>query len=185
MAAQRGYHCDLCKDTGHIIWKDSGLCYSCPCPHPGKTGVPFSFPKGTWAHAGPLPQALSAMQQSKDHQTVLITNKPKYAIAAALDVATALRHRKPRYLDAMKAPSDFRTSPEAWINLYSNNNLLIIDSVDRRLRPAQVRSILELIHHKERSYILIGDPASQHPDNEPWLALSTELHRQQAKVITI
>jgi hypothetical protein len=121
----------------------------------------------------------------KKIKCVLIANKPKYAVGAALEAAHLLKRLRPRYIDAMKAPNDFNTSTDSWVNAQSKNGMIILDSIDRRLRPPQVRAVVDLMHHQERPIILIGDSPSQHPNNEPWLALSTELHRKQTEIITI
>ena len=182
------YHCKHCKDMGLVVWRDSlNITWAHQCNHPDPGGRYYSFPKGTWVHSGPVPPKLNEMIENhpEESKCILISNKPKYAAGVALQAAHLLKHLRPRYIDAMHAPNDFNISTDSWVNAQSKNGMIILDSVDRRLRPPQVRAVVDLMHHQQRPIILIGDSPSQHPNNEPWLALSTELHRKQTEVITI
>jgi hypothetical protein len=185
---ERTYHCAQCKDIGHVVWRDDkGLTWARRCDHQDPSGRRFSFPKGTWAYTAPLPGILTDLIKHYPNKSsyILLTGKANHATAAALQVATQLKHARPRYVDAMTAPQDFSESPTTWVSLYDSNGLLVIDSIDRRLRPPQVRAIVDLLHRKERPVIMIGDPPSMHPSNEPWLALGTELHKKQTEIIKL
>jgi hypothetical protein len=116
---------------------------------------------------------------------LLLTMPPSEAQAIALHCCATLKAFAPRYADAMDGPKEFGDPMEdSFIQKYDNSGLLIIDNVDRRLRPPQVRALISLMHRKQdRAVILIGPPPSQHPDNEPWRALGIELYRRNYQAI--
>jgi hypothetical protein len=182
-------YCPDCTDSGWLIWRDKkNRTWAKLCHHVTSTQVPFNFPKGTWAYTteNNMPTHLQTIVKNyPEPTTVLLTGRTKHATAAARLIANQLKQARPRYIDAMTAPQEFSEPTINWINLYNTNNLLIIDSIDRRLRAPQIRAVVDLIHIKPRPVILIGDPPALHPQNEPWLALAIELQRRETKLVKI
>jgi len=181
------YACAECQDVGQVIWRDEkNLTWARRCHHPDPSGRRFGFPIGVWAYSGDLPQAFHAFVEDHPHsRMLLVTGQAKKLQADALQVCERLKHLRPRFVDAMDAPSDFNDQKglDGWLMRYSSVGLFVIDSIDRRLRPPQIRAVVDLLHANPRApVILIGDAPDRHPDSEPWRALSIEMNRRECRV---
>lgn len=180
------YHCAECKDIGQIIYKKGGKTFARQCLHPDPTGRRFGFPRGVWSFDdSQIPAPLMGFcKQLIPSAIYLLTMEPKRAQAVALHCCDELKAFRPRYIDMMAAPQDFTDKDDGFLMKYDASGLLVIDSVDRRLRPPQVRTLISLLHRKQdRPALLIGQPPSQWPNGEGWQALGVELYRRKYKRI--